>query len=98
MADNILMAYHIVLDPNDRTKHVLNTKKLYKWRITDKTKGTPVIGNVALVKTKFSKRVPVMIYATEEVANDLSNLQPVKIFTTNRDQEAVNKAFDNLLK
>ncbi|WP_281165960.1 DUF5839 family protein [Liquorilactobacillus sicerae] len=98
MADNILMAYHIVLDPNDRTKHVLNTKKLYKWRITDKTKGTPVIGNVALVKTKFSKRVPVMIYATKEVANDLSNLQPVKIFTTNRDQEAVNKAFDNLLK
>ncbi len=26
MADNVLMAYHIVHDPDGRTKHVLNTK------------------------------------------------------------------------
>ncbi|WP_436697224.1 DUF5839 family protein, partial [Lactiplantibacillus pentosus] len=42
MADNVLMAYHIVHDPDERVKHVLNTKKLYKWRITEQTKGTPV--------------------------------------------------------
>ncbi|KZU32000.1 LtrC-like protein [Lactiplantibacillus plantarum] len=47
MADNVLMAYHIVHDPDERAKHVLNTKKLYKWRITEQTKGTPVIGYVA---------------------------------------------------
>ncbi|WP_238788939.1 hypothetical protein [Companilactobacillus pabuli] len=33
------MAYHIVHDPENRAKHVLNTKKLYKWRITEQTKG-----------------------------------------------------------
>ncbi|WP_222706519.1 DUF5839 family protein, partial [Lactiplantibacillus plantarum] len=54
MADNVLMAYHIVHDPDERAKHVLNTKKLYKWRITEKTKGTPVVGNVALVQTQFA--------------------------------------------
>ncbi|WP_436697229.1 DUF5839 family protein [Lactiplantibacillus pentosus] len=42
---------------------MLNTKKLYKWRITEQTKGTPVMGNVALVQTQFAKRTPVMIYA-----------------------------------
>lgn len=98
MTDNVLMAYHIVHDPDERAKHVLNTKKLYKWRITEQTKGTPVIGNVALVQTQFAKRTPVMIYATKEVANDLSDLQPVKEFTNNRDQEAVNATFDELLK
>ena len=35
MADNVLMGYHIVHDPDERAKHVLNTKKLYKWRITE---------------------------------------------------------------
>ncbi|MCB7151546.1 hypothetical protein [Lactiplantibacillus plantarum] len=47
---------------------------------------TPVIGNVALAQPQFSKRTLVMIYATKEAANDLSNLQPVKEFTSNRDQ------------
>ncbi|KRL45717.1 hypothetical protein FD48_GL002638 [Lactiplantibacillus paraplantarum DSM 10667] len=98
MADNVLMAYHIVHDPEERAKHVLNTKKLYKWRITEKTKGTPVVGNVALVQTQFAKRTPVMIYATKEVANDLSDLQPVKVFTNNRDKETVNQTFDDLMK
>ncbi len=97
MADIVLMAYHIVHDPMS-AKHVLNTKKLYKWRITEKTKGTPVVGNVALVQTQFAKRTPVMIYATKEVANDLSDLQPVKEFTNNRDQETVNQTFDDLMK
>jgi len=39
-----------------------------------------------------------MIYATKEVANDLSDLQPVKVFTNNRDQETVNQTFDDLMK
>lgn len=43
MADNVLMAYHIVHDPDDWAKHVLNTKKLYKWRITEQTRGMPMI-------------------------------------------------------
>ena len=98
MADNVLMAYHIVHDPDDWAKHVLNTKKLYKRRITEQTRGMPVIGNVALVQTQFAKRTPVMIYATKAVTNDLSDLQPVKAFTNNRDQETVNQTFDNLMK
>ncbi|MGV3120951.1 DUF5839 family protein [Lactiplantibacillus argentoratensis] len=71
---------------------------MYKWRITEQTKGTPVIGTVALVQTQFAKRTPVMIYATKEVANDLSDLQPVKAFMNNRDQETVNQTFDDLMK
>lgn len=39
MADNVLMAYHIVHDPDERAKHVLNTKKLYKWRSLNRRKG-----------------------------------------------------------
>lgn len=57
-----------------------------------------MIGTVALVQTQFAKRTPVMIYATKEVANDLSDLQPVKVFTNNRDQETVNQTFDDLMK
>ena len=53
---------------------------------------------MAIVQTQFTKRTPVMIYATKEVANDLSDLQPVKEFTNNRDQEAVNATFDDLFK
>ncbi|VDG18679.1 hypothetical protein Lp16_D015 (plasmid) [Lactobacillus plantarum 16] [Lactiplantibacillus mudanjiangensis] len=30
MADNVLMAYHIVHDLEDRSKRVLKAKKLYK--------------------------------------------------------------------
>ncbi|GAB5056333.1 hypothetical protein COSHB9_07200 [Companilactobacillus alimentarius] len=98
MADNVLMAYHIVHDLENRAKHVLNTKKLYKWRITEQTKGPPLIGNVVLVQPQFAKRTSVTIYATKEVANDWSDLQLVKEFTNNRDQEAVNRTFDDLMK
>ena len=60
--------------------------------------GPPLIGNVVLVQPQFAKRTSVTIYATKEVANDWSDLQLVKEFTNNRDQEAVNQTFDDLMK
>lgn len=98
MADNVLMAYHIVKDATDGDVQVLNTKKLYKWRITDQTKGTPQIGKLAIVKTRFTKRAPVLVFATKEGANDLSDLQPVEEFTDEEPRdEAMQIAFQKLL-
>lgn len=97
MADNVMMGLHIRRDSPDGAWY-LKTDKIYQWQITSETTGKPKPGNVAIVKTKFGN-LPVLIYATKEIKNDVKALQPVIRFESHPSKnKKINQAFSKFSK
>lgn len=101
MADNVLLAFHIqsFKSKSGEVQTRLNTDKIYQWRITNKTKGIPAIGKVAIVETAFSKTAPVLVIKTKTTTDDISDFKPVVAFTDRVAKEAdINESFVTAIK
>lgn len=97
MRKQLIQGLHLVRDPENPKLVSLNTDKVYVWQITHQTKGTPKVGNLAVVETKKGQQHIIILDIVDAPKDECWHRAAIKFENRQTHHVAVQKQFEQYL-